>query len=429
MPLNKRKYTFDRNEVFDIICFYMGQGDCSLIRCPDGTIIMIDCGSKGDFQPEFLNIVARQVRDPDWAGNVRIDALILTHKDADHHSKVGWVLGELQDSSGKVTHHKLAVPRIYFSWAKSDTSPLGRYTANGLNKVVYSHYFTTDELYEVTINSANNNFYQKWTKADDFQTVALDPVTKQKEVPISGRKLPLFQGITPGGKVWHVSLIAGNVLKESGIIEDLGDDEDGNPFKDGATEDNARSLVTLLEIGPKPMKALFCGDSTFSTEHFLTKYQSTYLSDAQFLLVPHHGSEWASSPLFVKTVKPGQVAVSAAYMEHSHLHPREKALQRWLDKVGLDTSHQLDYWKRNSRDADDTLADWQKRKLSVYTSDSGRFIWLTTLPPGGNVNYAVKSRVGTLYRAEIQRKLRETAFSIDLNNLAAPGQFLNYQIG
>jgi len=433
MPLKKRTYSFDRNEVFDIICFYMGQGDCSLIRCPDGTMIMIDCGSKADFPPAFLQIVARQVRDPDWAGNnMCIDALILTHKDADHHSKVGLILGDTTTSDGKKTtkYAKLPVKQIYFSWSRSDTSPLGRYTANGLNKVVYSHYFATNELREVTINSAkdSDNFYQRWTKADDFKTVTPDPATKQNKIPIGGRKLMLFQGVTPGGKVWSVSLIAGNVLKENGIIADLGDDENGNPFKDGATEDNARSLVTLLEIGPKPMKALFCGDSTFSTEHFLTKYQSAYLSNAQFLLAPHHGSEWASSPPLVKAVKPVQVAVSAAYMEHSHLHPRGRALQRWHDKAGLDTSHPIDYWTTNSRDADDTLTDWKKRGLQVYTSDSGRFIWLATLP-SANVNYAVKSRVGTLYRAEMQRKLRETAFSIDPNNPTAPGQFLNYQIG
>jgi beta-lactamase superfamily II metal-dependent hydrolase len=426
MPkMKKRKATVDRDELFDIICFYMGQGDCSLIRCPDGTMVMIDCGSKSDFQSDYLKIAASQVRDPDWAGNkMRIDALILTHKDADHHSQVGWVLGET--TVGATKYKKLTVDKIYFSWAAADDSPLGRYTANGLNKVVYDHYFETAALYEVTIRDEDDsrNYYQTWDKADGFKKVVKDPKTGASTVPIAGRKLTLFAGTTDGGKAWSVSLIAGNVLKETKPIADLGKDEEGYPFKDTATEDNARSLITLLEIGTQ--KALFCGDATFSTEHFLVKSQSALIGGAQFILAPHHGSENASSIPFVNAVRARQVGVSSEYMEHAHLHPRQTALKRWLAKARASAPHALDYWEIDPSKADTTLKDWNKKGLSITGSDT--FRWLTDLSTT-DIYYAIKTWQGLLFRADVSLDVWETAFKIVPDDPNATGQFLNFQVG
>lgn len=428
----KRKYSFDRDEVFDIICFYVGQGDCSLIRCPDGKMIMIDCGSTDDFQDSFFKIVADQVRDPDWAGtNMKIDALILTHKDTDHHNKVGYVLGDTKiaiDAKTTISYKKLTIDQIYFSWSAALNAPLQYYSGAGLNQTIYSDFFATSELREVTINSANasDNFYQRWLKKDNFKSALENPAKKTKW-PLVRPKMLLFGGTTTGGKDWSVSLIAGNVLKATGNITDLGTDESGNTiFRDGAKEDNARSLVTLLEIDGK--KALFCGDATFSTEQFLVNTQSASIKNAQFILAPHHGSEWASSPLFVDTVNPKQVAVSAAYQEHRHKHPRATSTKRWIKKARLAKNHEVDYWNIDSKAATDTLADWKKRGLKFLTSPSGNFFWLEELS-SADLNYGVKNGKGVLYRAEIDGDLQETAFQIIPDKPDAPGQFLNYQLG
>jgi len=426
--MKKSKSSVDRNELFDIISFYMGQGDCSLIRCPDGKIVMIDCGSKADFQVDFLKIVADQVRDPAWAGKkMRIDALILTHKDQDHYNQVRWVLSD--SKIGKYKYPQLKIDKVYFSWAYDDDSALGRYTVNGINQAVYDGIFKTSELYEVTICSEDDveNFYKKWTSNDGFEDAVADATTNDPKVPIAGREYTLFSGKTSGGKDWSVSLIAGNVLKEKGPIKDLGEDENGYSFTDGATEDNARSLITLLEIDGK--KALFCGDATFSTEHFLVKSQSTLISNVQFLLAPHHGSEWASSSSFVDAVNPKQVVVSASYMEHTHKHPRKNAVTSWLKKVTAGSSHHIDYWEYAPDKANKTWDNWEKTKTTdqLVLSDSGNFMSLAELP-GANIYYGVSMGWGRLYRAEVSGDLKETAFAVDPLNLDLP-QFLNYRIG
>ncbi len=429
----KRKYSFDRDEVFDIICFYVGQGDCSLIRCPDGKVIMIDCGSTDNFPASFLKIVADQVRDPDWAGaSMKIDTLILTHKDVDHHNKVVSALGntKIEIDTTSISYKKLVIDQIYFSWSADLNAPLRYYGGAALNENVYSHFFATSELREVTINSAtaSDNFYRRWVKKDNFKNALENPATKKTEWPLTSSKMLIYSGVTPtGGKNWSVSLIAGNVLKVSGNITDLGKDENGNTiFRDGAKEDNARSLVTLLEIDGA--KALFCGDATYSTEQFLVNTQAGYIKNAQFILAPHHGSEWASSPLFVDTVNPKQVAVSAAYQEHKHKHPRATAMKRWIKKARLAKNHEVDYWNIDSKAANDTLADWKKRGLKFLTSPSGNFFWLTELS-SADINYGIKNGKGVLYRAEIDGDLQETAFQIIPDKPDAPGQFLNYQLG
>jgi hypothetical protein len=427
MPKRKRVYNFERDEVFDVICFYMGQGDCSLIHCPDDKIVMIDCGGLYDFNAQYQKIVVDQVRDPDWAGHkMLIDALILTHSDTDHHNQVVSVLGAPNLTGTK--EKKLAIDKIYLSRAKDDTSPLAYYQGGQLAYQVINKFFMTSELYEVTICSEddNKNFYKKWTEKDNFKNVVINQATKKAEWPIIGKKWLLFGGVTPtNGISWSVSLIAGNVRRETSPIDDLGKDEKGWPFVDGSTDQNAQSLVTLLEIGDK--KALFCGDATFSTEHFLVKSQSKLIGNVQFLPAPHHGSEYASSIPFVDLVKPKQVAVSAGFNEHSHLHPRQLAILRWLAKAGNTNAHLIDYWEIDSTKANDTYQDWLKLDLKIDMSASGNFYTLDGVPPAGTY-YGVKA-AGLLYRASATVDLRETAFEVDPGNPTKTRQFLNYQIG
>ncbi len=420
----KTKAVDTRNEEFDIACFYMGQGDCSMIRCPNGQIVMVDCGSKSDFSDASLKIAADLVRSTNWAGGNKntIDALILTHKDQDHYSQAGTVLGDPTINS--VKYKELTIKTIYFSWASADNSPLGRYKTNGLNRVVYGGFFKTEELYEVTIRgtAAGSNFYKKWTDNDDFANVV--SVSGATQVPIVGRKLTVLTSATPSGKTWRVSLIAGNVEKVAKAISDMGD---GKDYQDGAPEDNARSLVTLLEIGTK--KALFCGDATFSTERFLVLTQAAMISNVDFILAPHHGSEWASSPPFVNATNAQRVAVSSEYMEHSHMHPRKVAVTHWLARAQGAAPHKIDHWENSPTKADKLLASWQKQGLDLDSqpSQSGpsRFIWLTNLPTA-DIYYGVKRRIGVLYREEVSKKVDETAM-LDQDDPTTP-QFLRYQL-
>src|SRR4051812_21109811 len=79
---------------FTIRVLDMEQGDCTLIRCPNGDLVMVECGSKSGFTDDRRITAQMAVRE--WTKNNlgAIDALILTHPDRDHYSEVGNILGE-----------------------------------------------------------------------------------------------------------------------------------------------------------------------------------------------------------------------------------------------------------------------------------------------------------------------------------------------
>ncbi|MCH8316588.1 MAG: MBL fold metallo-hydrolase [Planctomycetes bacterium] len=67
----------------------IGQGDCTLIECPNGGFILVDAGStaRGD-----RDAVREYVRDQLDQANPRIDTVVITHLDADHYNYLPDVL-------------------------------------------------------------------------------------------------------------------------------------------------------------------------------------------------------------------------------------------------------------------------------------------------------------------------------------------------
>ena len=67
----------------------IGQGDCTLIECPNGGFILVDAGStaRGD-----RDAVREYVRDQLDQTSPRIDTVIVTHPDADHYNYLPDVL-------------------------------------------------------------------------------------------------------------------------------------------------------------------------------------------------------------------------------------------------------------------------------------------------------------------------------------------------
>ncbi len=67
----------------------IGQGDCTLIECPNGGFILVDAGStaRGD-----RDAVREYVRDQLDQANPRIDTVVVTHPDSDHYNYLPHVL-------------------------------------------------------------------------------------------------------------------------------------------------------------------------------------------------------------------------------------------------------------------------------------------------------------------------------------------------
>lgn len=67
----------------------VGQGDCTLVKCPGGDSILVDCGSTVDADPNAVrSYVLSQLDQTD----PKIDLLVVTHPDADHYNLLPSVL-------------------------------------------------------------------------------------------------------------------------------------------------------------------------------------------------------------------------------------------------------------------------------------------------------------------------------------------------
>jgi hypothetical protein len=393
----------------------MGQGDCCIVRCPDGRVVMVDCGRStnpwGDLN--YVNEALLLLRA--WVSSQAntVAALILTHPDADHHNQaVDFFrqsdfqgqnvplpgLGGQMDAVGVIP--TVNITDIYLSNAYADNSPLGNYTAAAFGVNVINNAFNTARVIEPTINSMvnANNTYKTWLAASNFGALATPPQ------PIANKRLDVLTGNT-GGHAWSVRIVAGNVPHGY------------NGVQDGATADNAQSLITLFEINGR--KALLCGDATFSTEAFLVQAHNPLLANVELLQVPHHGSAFASSQAFVNLVNPLWGVVSSGFLEHTYRMPRyEGVLERWLESIEARNSrigaHDIDYWSNKYDVAPYPLLtdahlqakynQWTTNgtDLSGVTHNPSRNFWYLNQPQNGAYGlYQLQNGGYLLYRERL----------------------------
>ncbi|HLF26431.1 MAG TPA: MBL fold metallo-hydrolase [Anaerolineae bacterium] len=390
---------------FTIRVLDMEQGDCTLIRCPNDELVMVDCGSKSGFTDDRRITVQMAVREWTKKNLNAIDALILTHPDRDHYSEVGNILGEytwLSDvkvgaKTIKAQKFKAVdVLQIYFSNASAVAGPLGNYKTNSVGGVVYGHYLSTDEIHEVTIHAAAGpNQYITWEKADGFTT----PV---RTTAINNNRLTVLSGKTSGTN-WSVSIIAGNVPDGMALSSE--------------SKRNTASLITLLEIGAK--KGLICGDGTETTEAFLTANHAANISNLDFIQVGHHGSATSSGVAFANMTDPKAAFVSVANREHSHYLPKEEIIKRWLGKLNNKSkmdAHTIDYWVRDptynpgqDNKAKKLLQKWEGDG-EAFVREGNLYFLDTDYSVFANDYFALDTKTGfRLYRQETSLSLRQTA--------------------
>lgn len=374
--------------LFQILFFSMGQGDCCIITCPDGRHVMIDCGSKAEEEGTANPMIDVQqllrskdvLFHPDNKANRNtIEALILTHADKDHISKVNEILAgktyNLVQSDKSVKKYKfdpVRVNKVYFGeYDRSrpsgtfDDSPLEHYTLGDCNYAVYNQ-LGVSELYSVTLATPSDKLtagykvIDKWTPPfraaqHTYPDLFID---KQTMLPV----------VEAEDKSWRVSIIAGNNTRRT----DDSSDTDGK---------NASSLVTLITIGTK--KILICGDATVSTETYLynTFKDADTIKQVSLMHSPHHGSALTSSTNpFMILAAPEQVIVSVQEYEHTHHLPGWGPVSTYkLYAVETDQSHPVVYWQAVADDEFQQLVKkWQQQKgkngfdYTVHRDTQGR---------------------------------------------------------
>lgn len=276
----------------------VGQGDCIYIAFPDGTDMLIDCGSQGG-SSKYQTSAISDLKELNPDG--KIDRVMATHSDTDHISYLDEVLSEFQ------------VGNVYMPNIRS----------NNLDKSVKIG------GRDVKVGDLDASKLKKFTDKDTIDT------ERYTEFFIAALSEPNC-----------------NITLNIGKYEIRGQDYtftfyclsqeewDSRSLKtkagySDATQINAVSPIGILEYAGR--RLVFTGDSNNSNEKY---YYETYpYVDCDVLKVAHHGSNGSSSDDFLQHVKCEYAVISAG--GKSYGHPEQETLDR-LKANGIQKIHRTD---------------------------------------------------------------------------------------
>lgn len=275
----------------------VGQGDCIYIAFPDGTDMLIDCGSQGG-SSKYQTSAISDLKELNPDG--KIDRVMATHSDQDHVSYLDEVLSEFQVNY-------IYMPNIRPKSGKS-------VKINGRDVMV-------DSLDE-----------SKLVMFRDEDTIDTDSYAEFFIAALSEPNCNITLNIGKyeiRGQDYTFTFYC--LSREEWDSRSL-KTKNGKP---DATQINAVSPIGILEYAGK--KFVFTGDSNNSNEKY---YCETYpYVDCDVLKVAHHGSRTSSSNKFLEHVTCEYAVISAG--GKSYGHPEQDTLDR-LKANGIQKIHRTD---------------------------------------------------------------------------------------
>jgi beta-lactamase superfamily II metal-dependent hydrolase len=306
---------------------WVGQGDCTLIRSDDDTLVLIDCGTSDSFAI-YEDNVKTSIQDVlTETGKTQIDYLILTHSDKDHCNLVN----KLFDiTSFKTTYYGGTISQyksyIYDKTTKKPSTKLG------LIKDLKPHFLN---LYEDTIIDSTD--FKMWIIGGNYPYSHDAPDTPFK------RDINLYHN-----------------TKNTRTIFD----------------NNGNSLMVVINANGFLM--MFLGDATNVQQQFIydKSVEKSVSLSTRLLKMSHHGSpDSFNSDMTNKAVKPLGVSASAGV---TFGHPSQQTIDSitTVGKSGLlkhnlvmydDDEEQYDNYADVNEFIFNTMQKFQESSISVPT--------------------------------------------------------------
>lgn len=270
----------------------VGQGDCIYIAFPDGTDMLIDCGSQGG-SSKYQKSAISDLKELNPDG--KIDRVMATHSDTDHISYLDEVLSEFQVGN-------VYMPNIRPKLGKS---------VEIKNEVVAVDSLDASKLKKFT----DNDTIDTDTYAEFFIAALSEP---NCNITLNIGKCEIR------GQDYTFTFYC------------LSQEEWDRRHLNNGEQINAVSPIGILEYAGK--KLVFTGDSNESNEEY---YCKTYpYVDCDVLKVAHHGSDGSSRDSFLQHVT-CEYAVISVGDGNSYGHPEQETLDR-LKTYGIQKIHRTD---------------------------------------------------------------------------------------
>ncbi len=300
--------SFREEGVFKVRIVDVGQGDGAVIETPDDRLTVIDGGHEASFRRYLHRAFAHRLVD----GPIPLDAIIVSHGDADHYSGLVQLLekevsGQPLVTTKRVFHNGLAKasgddPKVVFG--KTEPGPEDRRWVTSL----------VDDITDVPDKKLNATFVA-WKKALK-KLKKREPNLEIRRIEVGDDKAFDFLGV----QTQVLGPISGKVGKKPALplLKDP-----HNKFSVGHTI-NGHSIVLKLTIGN--VRILLGADLNIESEQRLLDYieKNGISIESEVLKVPHHGShEFVPDMLrkaapVVSIVSSGDQSLAGS----DHIHPR-----------------------------------------------------------------------------------------------------------
>ena len=263
---------------FRAVVLPVGQGDCVAMYCPNGNLVMFDCGSS--MREKGLT---EEVKGLLMNKKVKKVTIFISHGDVDHYKYLPTVFNDLTKIDGVIIGGH---PKDHDG---SETIKKWMLALAQNNKCFQS---CSDKLHIVKLNDLPNQQGGNW--------VSDNIVTKLKDMDICGNKNIRFD------------IIAANVGKQK----------------------NRKSIV--LRVSAKK-SMLLAGDMEGSAAKTVTKASHNRLKSDIYQISHHGASTMANKFEWLDAVQPKEAFVSHAY-KSKYGHPRCEAIRNLISIGSLLTN-------------------------------------------------------------------------------------------
>jgi beta-lactamase superfamily II metal-dependent hydrolase len=301
--------------LLEIYVMDVGQGDCVLIRTPEGKWHLIDAGKANAEQMTkkgAANFLRWKFIDDLGEPGVTLENAIVTHPDDDHY---GGMLNVLSGDPGDGNPFSVTVGNFYHSGlAKFKDAPaLGKKEQGKTGSFPYPVGGVTEKGSFITelLDGSDSFINPPRPFAAKFQKYAALAGTKPESVRRLTNRTPYLPGYGPGAQV--------EIRVLGPVLEILESGSEGlRYFKEDGLTVNGHSIVLQLVYGNA--RILLSGDLNRESQHLLMSYYPSDVFACDVFKACHHGSDDVD-PVFLTAVRARATVISSGDNE-SYSHPK-----------------------------------------------------------------------------------------------------------
>lgn len=270
---------------FEVNFLDVGQGNCVLVKYPNGEYMLVDCGSTSGAPTNIKETLPVEVKK--IMGDKNFHTVVITHADKDHYSLIPFLWDKANNPENLIIGGKIE----YYSKSKYITDM----QKGGANIITYEKNYASLSKEDKSTGIEADAFAETtFPQMDNVETYILSANQGKEEDKNSDSIVLLLRhddNLAPSG---------------------------GGAAGGGGGSGGTQGSITAYNI-------VLTGDASSVVEDSIVSTWNDYedlFTNNKVLLLGHHGSDSSTSRNFIEFIKPRHVFFSTSGKHRQYFHPR-----------------------------------------------------------------------------------------------------------